>query len=892
MSIQCKVWIAGLFCLCETRYQWAHLLTVFAGLIFLTLFSISMRPCSVERINFYRSSCLSISVWVCIANVFVGVLDDPTANSPFRLALVGSCLLAMVIAFRYYVVPDNRIFPPIPVENGTYEGAVSLATLLRHGYGTQSWSDGAEYVGSFFFGTIAGRGVLRLANQMYYEGQWSDGKRHGFGKTNMIQDAEVKEYEGYFYQDEYEGFGKKTFLDEETYEGEWKGGKEHGIGLWRFSDGSTVYGDWEHGEIRLPDKRHETDASTIQGSMRYGVLHGTGARTYADGGKYDGQFACGIRHGEGRMLWPDGSTYHGGWVNDLQHGDGQFESPDGTNYEGDWLNGKMDGYGIYISSSGEVYEGNFKSGERKGYGKCGYEGGSKFIEYTGSWGKGTFTGKGTMEYSNGDKYEGPWLRGLRDGNPGIYYFADGSWYEGDWAYDDKNGEGIMYLSNVGQYTGTFTDSKRDGQGKFEWHDGSLYDGCWSDNCMHGQGTLSFRSDILISAIKDACSDYVPVSDICKEVRVGSANENKSTTSSGHTNLPGFIEDDNDDAAVGPESDLQEEEQEMHEIIPNEPQVEAEGEAEAEVEVEVNPRSTDAVPVLANITGGRYEGTWNKGEMHGTGKIVFADGSVFEGDWRHNRPQGKGTRVYASGEIYRGEWFDGRRQGIGELEYTDKRKFTGQWLNDLRHGAGKLYHSKDRTIRGYWKHDVFAGNTLEDFKTVEIQNQNKTLKQPRIVTDIPLTDYAPSIPPTLPDEEEMIRETEGFGTVAVTPPLIHQPEQQLQQTPKVDTALLDPLVPDNTSSCAEVPIESPSPSTTPSNLGKRLNVWKSTFFETHGRQPTKKDIRKDPEIASLYAEYSKGDGKKKKKKTRKRTGDKPADSTGLNVMREDEDDSDM
>ena len=871
ISIQCKLWIAGVFCLCETKYRWAHVSTVFAGLSTLTLFSITMRPCRVERINFYKSSCLAVAVWVCITNMFVAALDDPSALSPFRMAYGGSVVLLVVISCRYYLIPDSRIFPPILVEDGTYEGAVSLATLLRHGYGTQRWSDGAEYVGSFFFGRITGRGVLRLANQMYYEGQWSNGKRHGFGKTNMINSADVKEYEGYFQNDEFEGFGKKTFLDCETYEGEWKKGQEHGIGIWKFPDGSTVYGDWDEGEIKLPDKRHEIDKASLQGTMRYGVLHGSGARSYEDGGKYDGQFSCGVRHGEGRMLWSDSSTYHGGWNNDRQHGDGHFESPDGTSYEGDWLNGKMDGFGILLSSTGETFEGNFKSGERKGYGKCTYNDSNKFIEYTGSWSNGTHTGKGTMLYQNGDKYEGPWLHGLRNGNPGVYIFADGSWYEGDWAYDDEDGEGILYLTDVGQYTGSFNKSMRDGQGRFEWLDGSLYQGQWQSNTMHGHGVLNFRSDILITSIKSACVEYKPVTNICKEVL-----DNKSTVSSGHTNTPGFIEEDNpgQDADPGQEVDPQQEEQEMKEIVPTlnlSPYPEL---PRPEVEVKISPRSTDDVPVLANITGGKYEGDWHNGEMHGNGSIVFADGSQYDGEWKHNRPQGKGTRTYASGEVYRGMWFDGRRQGIGEIIYPDKRKFTGQWLNDLRHGAGKLQHP-ERIIPGYWKHDVFVGDSITHFKNVEMEGYG-IKRQPKLLIDIPETEYVPSIPPTLPDEEEMISGLNGLFTTTT-------PAVFINQTHAIDAShSLEPVLPDNESSCCnevEVDVAFPSSSSLP---GKKLNAWKVTFFETHGRHPTKKDINKNPDILLMYSEYESKEGrkekkKKKKKKTRKRIGTKTPQS---------------
>jgi hypothetical protein len=37
-----------------------------------------------------------------------------------------------------------------------------------------------------------------------------------------------------------------------------------------------------------------------------------------------------------------------------------------------------------------------------------------------------------MLFDNGDKYQGGWLEGMKHGF-GVYEFADGSVYEGEWA---------------------------------------------------------------------------------------------------------------------------------------------------------------------------------------------------------------------------------------------------------------------------------------------------------------------------------------------------------------------------------------------------------------------------------------------------------------------------
>nr|ADD95793.1 hypothetical protein [uncultured organism MedDCM-OCT-S08-C288] len=78
---------------------------------------------------------------------------------------------------------------------------------------------------------------------------------------------------------------------------------------------------------------------------------------------------------------------------------------------------------------------------------------------------------------------------------------------------------------------------------------------------------------------------------------------------------------------------------------------------------------------------KYEGEYLDGKRHGSGTMVFPDGSVYEGDWARDAREGEGLYTYPSGDMY-----------------------AGHWKSNLKHGEGTyLYESnQDSHLRGTWK----------------------------------------------------------------------------------------------------------------------------------------------------------------------------------------------
>ena len=80
--------------------------------------------------------------------------------------------------------------------------------------------------------------------------------------------------------------------------------------------------------------------------------------------------------------------------------------------------------------------------------------------------------KKTIRFDNGDIYEGEVdENGYRCGK-GIYTFADGRRYEGEWKEDKRNGQGIYTSPNGSRFEGEYKDDHPD-KGTFTFSDGTV-----------------------------------------------------------------------------------------------------------------------------------------------------------------------------------------------------------------------------------------------------------------------------------------------------------------------------------------------------------------------------------------------------------------------------------
>ena len=173
--------------------------------------------------------------------------------------------------------------PPCPNDKTSY----------RHNcFGTETFANGAKYVGEYKNNKIHGKGTYTFASGSKYVGEWRDNKRHGKGTY--------------------------THSSGSKYVGEYKNNKRHGRGTYTFASGNKYVGEFKN------DTRH-----------------GRGTYTYASGSKYVGGFKNGRRHGRGTYTSANGDKYVGEFKNSKMHGRGIASSADGKKMEGIWKDGKF-----------------------------------------------------------------------------------------------------------------------------------------------------------------------------------------------------------------------------------------------------------------------------------------------------------------------------------------------------------------------------------------------------------------------------------------------------------------------------------------------------------------------------------------------------------------------
>ena len=79
------------------------------------------------------------------------------------------------------------------------------------------------------------------------------------------------------------------------------------------------------------------------------------------------------------------------------------------------------------------------------------------------------------------------MNNLKEGK-GLYIYADGDEYNGDWKNDLQNGKGIYKFKDGESYDGEYLDGERTGQGIFRYKNGDQYSG----HFLKGQSRVMVR----------------------------------------------------------------------------------------------------------------------------------------------------------------------------------------------------------------------------------------------------------------------------------------------------------------------------------------------------------------------------------------------------------------
>ncbi|XP_012277833.1 MORN repeat-containing protein 3-like [Orussus abietinus] len=170
--------------------------------------------------------------------------------------------------------------------NGSRHATFSPSTPLKDCY----WGD-------FKNDKKEGKGTQLTRNNWLYEGDWSNGRRNGFGVLSKVSKiGEIWKF----------------------YSGDWVVGKKQGFGRYWYPDGSFYEGNF------LQNKRHgfgrqwNRDGGFYQGTWKDDLNHGNGIFIQANGNRYEGEFLGGKKDGRGIFYHLDsGQMQEGCWKNDI-----------------------------------------------------------------------------------------------------------------------------------------------------------------------------------------------------------------------------------------------------------------------------------------------------------------------------------------------------------------------------------------------------------------------------------------------------------------------------------------------------------------------------------------------------------------------------------------------
>ncbi|XP_073848935.1 MORN repeat-containing protein 3-like [Musca autumnalis] len=140
-------------------------------------------------------------------------------------------------------------------------------------------------------------GVKESKRHLIYDGQWCEGKRHGWGMMRRrLSDGTMERiYAGQWQNDKKSGEGKQFYADGSIYYGWWRANRRHGLGIQWFSTGNIYLGEWQ-----------------------VDMAHGLGVWFYANGNRYEGYFARGFKNGEGTFYhMHSGQIQKGIWQDDV-----------------------------------------------------------------------------------------------------------------------------------------------------------------------------------------------------------------------------------------------------------------------------------------------------------------------------------------------------------------------------------------------------------------------------------------------------------------------------------------------------------------------------------------------------------------------------------------------
>lgn len=187
---------------------------------------------------------------------------------------------------------------------------------LKHGFGSQTWSNGNKY-----------------------EGEWQNSKRHGHGTYWILENASQKTTSS---NNSASNTSNKSLSATATL------------------SATSSLSSTSSSSSSSSSSTKKVLRKVYHGQWKNDLKDGLGVYHYVNGDRYEGYWLCGQRHGQGTLFLANGDIYVGEWSDDKRAGWGTLTKSNGDQYEGQWLNDKREGQGqFFYRQTGKVFDGEW-----------------------------------------------------------------------------------------------------------------------------------------------------------------------------------------------------------------------------------------------------------------------------------------------------------------------------------------------------------------------------------------------------------------------------------------------------------------------------------------------------------------------------------------------------